>query len=149
MERQLFCNVRVLAIQQPLRQRASKPSSRCQVWGAIFLTIRRSMAEETTIHLLQEAAATGGLPEEQTLGKAVSSQATDGIFDIHVYPVCASTQTVLTTSVACMAFLRSKLCRMILMPRINHAYLIDPENHDLAVLRDGLVMAEAMLNSHH
>ena len=106
---------------------------------------------------LQEAAATGGLPEEQTLGKALSSQAADGIFDIHVFPVCASTQTVLTNGlslipVACMTPRSRGQINIVsddpsVMPRINHAYLSDPENHDLAVLRDGLVIAEAMLNS--
>jgi choline dehydrogenase len=106
---------------------------------------------------LQEAAAKGGLPEEQTLGKALSSQATDGIFDIHVFPVCASTQTVLTNGlslipVACMTPRSRGQINIVsddpsVMPRINHAYLSDPENHDLAVLRDGLVIAEAMLNS--
>jgi choline dehydrogenase len=30
-------------------------------------------------------------------------------------------------------------------PLIDHRYLSDPEGHDLAVLRDGLVMAEQML----
>jgi choline dehydrogenase len=31
-------------------------------------------------------------------------------------------------------------------PHIDHAYLTDPDDHDITVLRDGLVMAEAMLD---
>ncbi len=46
-------------------------------------------------HWLEEAAAAGFVPEEQTLGKACSSLA-EGIFDLHLFPVCASTQTALT-----------------------------------------------------
>ena len=31
-------------------------------------------------------------------------------------------------------------------PRIDHRYLTDPDDHDLIVLRDGLVMAEELLS---
>ena len=104
---------------------------------------------------LDAFAATGFLPEEQTLGKAVSSQAADGIFDLHIFPVCASTQTVLTKGralieVACMTPRSRGQLDIVstdpgVAPLIEHNYLGDPDGHDLAVLRDGLVMAEAML----
>jgi choline dehydrogenase len=105
---------------------------------------------------LNEAAARGALPEEQTLGKACSSLATDGIFDLHLFPVCASTQTVLTTGRAAI-----EVCTMTpksrgridiasgdrsAAPRIDHMYLSDVEGHDLQVIRDGLVLADELLN---
>jgi choline dehydrogenase len=106
---------------------------------------------------LDEAAAKGSLPEEQTLGKALSSQAKDGIFDLHLYPVCASTQTSLTNglaliAVACMTPKSRGQIDIVspapdAKPRINHNYLGDAEGHDIAVLRDGLVMAEELLLS--
>jgi choline dehydrogenase len=107
---------------------------------------------------LAEAAATGALPEEQTLGKACSSLATDGIFDLHLFPVCASTQTSLTNGRAVV-----EVCTMnpksrgrvditsvdkAAAPRIDHGYLTDESGHDIGVLRDGLVMAEELLNHH-
>jgi choline dehydrogenase len=105
---------------------------------------------------IDEAAARGFVPEEQTLGKALSSQATEGVFDLHLFPVCASTQTVLTdgralVEVACVTP-RSRGRLDILSrdpeiaPRIDHAYLTDPDDHDITVLRDGLVMAQDMLD---
>jgi choline dehydrogenase len=101
---------------------------------------------------LDEAAARGALPEEQTLGKALSSQATDGIFDLHLFPVCASTQTVLTggaalIEVACVnPRSRGRIditsADPAAPPRIDHRYLSDEGQHDIAVLRDGLAMAD-------
>ena len=106
---------------------------------------------------LNEAAVAGSLPEEQTLGKMCSSLATDGIFDLHLFPVCASTQTALTkgnalVEVACVTP-RSRgrvdivSADPLAAPTIDHAYLSDPEGHDLAVLRDGLVRAQELLKA--
>jgi choline dehydrogenase len=105
---------------------------------------------------LNEAALRGALPEEQTLGKAVSSIATDGIFDLHLFPVCASTQTVLTqgralVEVACVTPQSRGRVDVIssdpeAAPQIDHRYLTDPDDHDITVLRDGLVLAQEMLN---
>ncbi len=104
---------------------------------------------------LDEAASRGALPEEQTLGKACSSQTTDGIFDLHIYPVCANTQTTLTggralIEVACVTPLSRGRVDVVsndpsAHPHIDHRYLSDPDGHDLAVLRDGLVLAQQML----
>lgn len=106
---------------------------------------------------LTEAAERGALPEEQTLGKACSSvaRAGDGIFDLHVYPACASTQTALTDgraviNVACMTPLSRGRIDIVspdraAHPRIDHGYLSDPDGHDLAVLRDGIDLAEELL----
>ena len=105
---------------------------------------------------LDAAAASGMLPEEQTLGKACSSLA-DGIFDMHIFPVCASTQTVLTNGralmeVACVTP-RSRGRLDIVSedpeaaPRMDHRYLTDADDHDITVLRDGLVLAEELLAS--
>ena len=105
---------------------------------------------------LDEAAARGALPEEQTLGKVCSSQATDGIFDLHLYPVCASTQTALTggnalVEVACVTPRSRGRVDIVsadpaAAPSIDHAYLTDADGHDIAVLREGLVMAQELLN---
>jgi choline dehydrogenase len=105
---------------------------------------------------LDEAAARVFLPEEQTLGKAISSQATDGLFDLHIYPVCAATQTHLTGGRAlievCCVTPQSRGRVDITSadpeahPHIDHRYLSDPAGHDLAVIRDGIVMAEELFN---
>lgn len=105
---------------------------------------------------IDDAAARGQLPEEQTLGKALSSQAVDGIFDLHVFPVCGSNQTMLTdgralVEVACVTprsrgRVDVRSADPTAAPLIDHRYLSDPEGHDLAVLRDGLVLAEDLLN---
>jgi choline dehydrogenase len=105
---------------------------------------------------LDEAAAAGFLPEEQTLGKSLSSLATDGLYDTHVFPVCGSNQTSLLygqvhVEVACMTP-RSRGAVHITStdpeaaPHIDHRYLSDDDGHDLTVLRDGLVRAEALLD---
>ena len=105
---------------------------------------------------LEESAAKGFVPEEQTLGKAISSVAVDGVFDLHLFPVCASTQTMLTNGralveVACVTpRSRGRLditsADPAAHPQIDHGYLTDADGHDLAVLRDGLVLAEALLD---
>lgn len=104
---------------------------------------------------LDEAAASGFLPEEQTLGKALSTRS-DGVYDLHVFPVCASDQTSVLhgrvqVEVACMTP-RSRGSLAITSadpgaaPAIDHGYLSDPAGHDVAVLRDGLLLAEALLD---
>jgi choline dehydrogenase len=105
---------------------------------------------------LDETAATGFLPEEQTLGKALSSLATDGIFDLHVFPVCGSDQTSMlagrvAVEVACMTphsrgWVRIAGADPDEAPLIDHRYLTDPDDHDLTVLRDGLVLANEILD---
>ena len=104
---------------------------------------------------LDAVAVTGFLPEEQTLGKAVSSRSTDGIFDLHVFPVCASDQTSflhgrIHIEVACMnpqsrgrVDISSRHAHDA--PQIDHHYLADEAGHDLAVLRDGLALAEELV----
>jgi choline dehydrogenase len=108
---------------------------------------------------LDEAAATGFLPEEQTLGKAISTHATDGLYDLHVFPVCASDQTStlhgrIHVEVACMTP-RSRGSLHVTGPdpaaplAIDHAYLSDPGGHDLAVVRDGLRLADELVAQPH
>jgi len=70
--------------------------------------------------------------------------------------VCASTQTVLTDGralieVACVTPLSRGRVDIVsadpaTAPRIDHRYLTDPDDHDITVLRDGLVLAEEMLS---
>jgi choline dehydrogenase len=106
-------------------------------------------------NLLEGYEARGALPEEQTLGKACSSLGADGVFDLHLFPVCASTQTTLTNGralveVACVTPKSRGRVDVLgpdpaAAPRIDHRYLTDPDDHDLIVLRDGLVLAEELL----
>lgn len=103
---------------------------------------------------LDAAAATGFLPEEQTLGKARSSHCADGPYDLHLYPVCASNQTSLVhgrvlIEVACLTpASRGRVDIASPDPRrqpiIDHRYLSDPPGHDLGVLRDGLALANEL-----
>ena len=105
---------------------------------------------------LDEAAATGFLPEEQTLGKFVSSVSPDGLYDTHVFPVCASDQTSFLhgrvhVEVACMTprsrgEIHISSADPGAHPHIDHGYLNDAEGHDITVLRDGLVHAERLLD---
>jgi choline dehydrogenase len=102
------------------------------------------------------AVARGFVPEEQTLGKACSSRVTDGVYDLHLFPVCASTQTSLTegralVEVACMVPLSRGEVHITSAdpeahPHIDHRYLSDADDHDLTVLGDGLAMAEELLS---
>jgi choline dehydrogenase len=104
---------------------------------------------------LDEVAATGFLPEEQTLGKFVSGQSIDGRYDLHLFPVCASDQTSLLygrvhVEVSCVDVHSRGIVHITSAdpdahPHIDHGYLSDPHGHDLAVLRDGLVIAERLL----
>jgi choline dehydrogenase len=105
---------------------------------------------------LDAAAASGFLPEEQTLGKFVSSVSPEGIYDTHIYPVCASDQTSMLhgrvlVEVACVAprsrgEIHISSADPAAHPHIDHAYLNDPQGYDLAVLRDGLVHAQRLLD---
>lgn len=106
---------------------------------------------------LDDAAATGFLPEEQTLGKFVSSASTDGLYDLHVFPVCASDQTsVLHGAAAVVVSCLTPYSRGTVhitsadphaAPAIDHRYLAD--SRDLAVLRDGVAIAQQLLNHPH
>ncbi len=110
---------------------------------------------------LDEAAATGFLPEEQTLGKFISSVSLDGLYDTHLFPVCASDQTSFLyggvhVEVACVTPQSRGTVHIASAdpsahPLIDHGYLtdtagVDGGSHDLAVLRDGLVHAERLLD---
>jgi choline dehydrogenase len=98
------------------------------------------------------AAAAGFLPEEQTLGKAISSQSPDGLFDLHLFPVLASDQThelhgrvgIVVSCVTPRSRGRIDIASTDpeALPVIDHRYLGDADGHDLAVLRDGIVMAD-------
>ena len=105
---------------------------------------------------IDAAAAEGFLPEEQTLGKAISSQATDGLFDLHIFPVLAADQThELHGRVAIVVSCVTPQSRGRIditstdpeaLPVIDHQYLSDAAGHDVAVLRDGIVKANEILD---
>jgi len=95
------------------------------------------------------AAVAAGLsrPDEQTLGKTRSSRAGE-VYDLHVVPFFSATQTGLLAGQVSIAaavltprsrgFLRVRSGAAAAPPWIEHAYLEDPEGHDLAVMRDGV-----------
>ena len=105
---------------------------------------------------IDAAKERGFLPEEQTLGKAVSSQAADGIFDLHVFPVLAADQTHemhgrVAAVVSCVTPQSRGRVDIVSTdpeahPAIDHDYLGDADGHDLAVLRDGIVIANELLD---
>jgi choline dehydrogenase len=105
---------------------------------------------------IDAAAAAGFLPEEQTLGKAISSQAQDGLFDLHVFPVLASDQThelhgrvgIVVSCVTPQSRGRIDITSTDpeAQPVIDHRYLHDESDHDLAVLRDGIVLANEIFD---
>lgn len=119
----------------------------------------RAIGDDLQRHL-DDAAARGFLPEEQTLGKALSSIASgpggDGLFDLHLFPVCASNQTSMlagrvAVEVACMTPRSRGSVHVVsrdphMAPSIDHDYLGDADGHDLTVLRDGLVLANEILD---
>ena len=105
---------------------------------------------------LDEAARAGFLPEEQTLGKLVSSLATDGLYDLHLFPICASNQTSLLhgrvhVEVACMTpqsrgTLQITSKDPATLSAIDHNYLGDEASHDLGVLKEGVAFANELLD---
>lgn len=105
---------------------------------------------------LDDAAAAGFLPEEQTLGKFVSSHSPDGRYDLHVFPVCASDQTSVLhgkvhIEVACLNPASRGSVHIASgdpeqQPKISHKYLSDRAGRDLKVLRDGVRIAEQLLS---
>ncbi len=94
-----------------------------------------------------EVAASGFLPEEQTLGKSISSQSSDGLYDTHIFPVIGSNQTSVLYGRAAVdvAVMTPRSRGMVEIesadpegsPMIDHQYLTDDEGHDIAVMMDG------------
>ena len=100
-------------------------------------------------------AATGGfVPEEQTLGKVCSSLATDGLYDLHLVPLCSTTGGGVMAGrrfIAAAAVYPYSRGRLTLpdrnpesKPILDHGYLSDPEGRDLAVLSDGVRLAHEL-----
>jgi choline dehydrogenase len=85
------------------------------------------------------------VPDEQGLAKAASSWARDGVFDMHVFSEVAMDRR-LGIFVACVTpRSRGRLSLRGLdpsaAPGLDHAYLSDPEGHDLGVLTEGIELA--------
>ncbi|MEY4607032.1 MAG: hypothetical protein RLY45_1792 [Actinomycetota bacterium] len=108
---------------------------------------------------LDAAAATGFLPEEQTLGKFTSDLSADGRYDLHVFPVCASDQTsalhgkvhveVAVLNPASRGSVHIASGDPEQQPKISHKYLSDRAGRDLQVLRRGVKVAEQLLSHPH
>jgi choline dehydrogenase len=105
---------------------------------------------------LAEAAAHGFVPEEQTLVKARSALCEEA-FDLHLAPVAAVLPDSLLAGRVLIAIAnmapRSR-GRLTLVdrdperaPRIDHGYLTDPGDHDLAVIADGVRLARELASS--
>jgi choline dehydrogenase len=89
------------------------------------------------------------LPDEQGFASAASSWASDGVVDTHLFSEISMDGRP-GLFIACLTT-RSK-GRLTLRssdpddaPNLDHAYLSDPEGHDLGVLRDGVGLARAFL----
>jgi choline dehydrogenase len=105
---------------------------------------------------LDDVAATGFLPEEQTLGKFTTPHSPDGRYDVHVFPVIGSNQTSAlhgraTVEVAVLDPLSRGSVRIAdrdpaVAPVIDHRYLSDPDGRDLHTLLAGLTIAKALLD---
>lgn len=95
-------------------------------------------------------AATGHpIPDEQGFASAASSWATDGVVDLHVLSDVSSDRR-LGILVACLTprskgRLRLRNADPAAAPRLEHAYLTDPEGHDLGVLHEGVDLARRFL----
>ena len=96
--------------------------------------------------LLEAAAATRFVPEEQTLGKLRSSHAT-GPYDLHLIPVAAHGQSLFAGRVLIGAAglePRSRGHLRLLgtdpeaMPLLDHGFVSDPDGVDVAVLIEGV-----------
>jgi len=95
-------------------------------------------------------------PDEQTLAKARSSLCAEA-FDLHLYSVATylpgTDEYAFTMVVSCMDPHGAGSVRLAATdpanpaaaPRIDHGYLSDPAGHDAAVLREGIVMARAVM----
>ena len=92
----------------------------------------------------------GFVPEEQTLGKFESSLA-GGVYDLHLFPVCASNQVspfygnayIVVANVKPVSRGRLHITGPdpSAAPVIDHGYLTDPAGRDLAILQDGVELA--------
>jgi len=99
------------------------------------------------------AAAGGWLCEEQTIAKVRSSLCVSG-FDLHLCPIggpywSTDGTWLFTLAVANMTPLSRGSLRLTSLdpkaaPAIDHAYLTDPEDRDLAVLLDGVDLARRL-----
>ncbi len=96
--------------------------------------------------LLDHAAATRFVPEEQTLGKLRSTHAT-GPYDLHLVPVAAHGQSLFAGRVLIGAagleprsrgHLRLLSSDPEAMPLLDHGFLNDPDGVDVAVLSEGI-----------
>ncbi len=102
--------------------------------------------------MLSAAAATGFVPEEQSIGKLRSSRAT-GPYDLHLMPVAAAADSLFQGRVLIGASALEPRSRGRLTlrsadpetaPLIDHGYLSDPEGLDLAVLVEGIGMVREL-----
>ena len=100
----------------------------------------------------QAFAATGrALPDEQAFAKVATSFADDGIFDAHLFPEVAMDGRYALYA----AYLRPRSRGVLTLrssdraepPRIDHAYLSDPDDHDLSALAEIVELGRGLARS--
>jgi choline dehydrogenase len=100
-----------------------------------------------------EAFSSTGMPvpDEQAFAKVASSRAVDGVFDLHLFPEVAMDRRPAIFAACLTPRSRGALTLRTsdpdATPRVDHAYLTDEEDHDLAVLAEGVDMARAFASS--
>jgi choline dehydrogenase len=113
----------------------------------LFLEATELLDEQTAAF-----AATGRpVPDEQGFASAASSWAEDGVIDTHLFSEIAMNGRP-GVFVACLTpRSKGKLSLRSADPSaaavLDHAYLTDPEGHDLGVLRDGVDLARRFLSA--
>jgi choline dehydrogenase len=94
----------------------------------------------------KEFRATGKpVPDEQALAKMATSTAVGGVFDTHLFPEVAMDGRLAIFAAYLTPRARGALILSsddpAMAPRIDHAYLRDPDGHDLAALTEGVERA--------
>ena len=85
------------------------------------------------------------VPDEQAFAKVATSRAVDGVFDTHLFPEVAMDGRLAIFTALLTPRSRGALTLRsddpFVAPLIDHAYLQDPDGHDLAALTEGVELA--------
>lgn len=99
---------------------------------------------------MAECTAAGWTPDEQVLGKAASN-ADPSRFDLHVLPYSPTRPEGRTWHAGCSALRPRSRGRLWLtspdpnaLPRVDHHFLTDPDDHDISVLAEGVAIVREL-----
>ncbi len=88
------------------------------------------------------------VPDEQAFAKVATSRAVDGVFDTHLFPEVAMDGRLAIFTALLTPRSRGALTLRSddpsVAPLIDHAYLQDPDGHDLAALTEGVELARGV-----